>query len=500
MPRHRHNSSKHQNHVNHGKNKVGNNNNHVNNGNGVVGEHVAARQQQDDVDQQQQQQQQQHDVENRDPRLNGHVELVECCAPPHCDLQEHINVNEPEDAVRIVCNNDKCTVGRWMHRACFEEWEQSVLAYLRSCGRARSWSEKQRLQNLWTKKGYDLAYKACDCKCGRGHLRKDLDYIPPTPTQLAAAGNDKGKKRNKKRNEKPMPVMSNNPRHSSNPQIVPIQRDRSNSNPHQHNEYQRVRHLSLTSTGSSPPSSASESGSKSPEDTTPPSTPCTPIVGVKAKFDFFNDVTQAMTGNIFKKRKDFSSFGILPRQKRNPYHIKMEDDGPHGNDDTRCFILSHLSTYKATSVGCVLCKHKMNVYDKYPLIDGTFFLSPVAYTDSAYAIMSDGKLQFLQAACMQCLEGGMAVFCNQCKRRWDGSTLILGTMYSYDIFAATPCCQKRLSCKSCNNMILGPLGGYQYYSEYSHVIQCPSCKVEDYHFVKPLIEQFFIHPTASICK
>jgi len=43
-------------------------------------------------------------------------------------------------------------------------------------GRARSWSEKQRRQNLWTKKGYDLAYKACMCKCKRGHLRKDLDW------------------------------------------------------------------------------------------------------------------------------------------------------------------------------------------------------------------------------------------------------------------------------------------------------------------------------------
>ena len=50
-----------------------------------------------------------------------------------------------------------------------------MLAYLRSSGRARSWSEKQRVQNLWTKKGYDLAFKACDCKCGRGHLRQ-VDY------------------------------------------------------------------------------------------------------------------------------------------------------------------------------------------------------------------------------------------------------------------------------------------------------------------------------------
>ncbi|ERL93139.1 hypothetical protein D910_10438, partial [Dendroctonus ponderosae] len=53
-----------------------------------------------------------------------------------------------------------------MHRECFDQWEQAVLSYLKTCGRARSWSERQRHQNLWTKKGYDLAYKACGCNSG----------------------------------------------------------------------------------------------------------------------------------------------------------------------------------------------------------------------------------------------------------------------------------------------------------------------------------------------
>jgi len=73
---------------------------------------------------------------------------------------------------QVYCNNEACNQGVWMHGDCFREWESKVLAYLRSSGRARSWSEKQRVQNLWTKKGYDLAFKACDCKCGRGHLRQ----------------------------------------------------------------------------------------------------------------------------------------------------------------------------------------------------------------------------------------------------------------------------------------------------------------------------------------
>lgn len=31
-----------------------------------------------------------------------------------------------------------------------------------------------------------------------------------------------------------------------------------------------------------------------------------------------------------------------------------------------------------------------------------------------------------------------------CAQKWEGSLLVLGTMYAYDIFAATPCCTERL--------------------------------------------------------
>lgn len=106
-----------------------------------------------------------------------------CCVPGEClRPRESVRV---EDAIRVLCNNDTCAAGRYMHRECFEQWEGGVLAYLKSCGRARSWSERQRHQNLWTKKGYDLAFKACGCRCGRGHLKKDLDWAPPGATVRA---------------------------------------------------------------------------------------------------------------------------------------------------------------------------------------------------------------------------------------------------------------------------------------------------------------------------
>lgn len=54
----------------------------------------------------------------------------------------------------------------------------------------------------------------------------------------------------------------------------------------------------------------------------------------------------------------------------------MEDEGNHGNDETRLFILSSLAQHQKSRVACILCEEPMLVFDRYPLVDGTFFLSP----------------------------------------------------------------------------------------------------------------------------
>lgn len=56
------------------------------------------------------------------------------------------------------------------------------------------------------------------------------------------------------------------------------------------------------------------------------------------------------------------------------------------------------------------------------------------------------RTQFLTVVCMACLEGapGHVIQCRYCSQKWDGSSLVLGTMYSYDIFAAMPCCTERI--------------------------------------------------------
>lgn len=459
--------------------------------------------------------------------------MQKCCFPGVCPVKEEIiDTENVGDAVRVVCNNDACKEGNWMHKSCFDSFEENVLAFLRSCGRARSWSEKQRLQNLWTKKGYDLAYKACDCNCARGHLRKDLDYVRPVALDNAAAS----KKKHKKKASKPELNTSNVPAPAR--ERRPSGNNNTNANTHDVNlktngtvsngkvdnadlinrnsfhirktspsitiinkcNEERLRANSISSTGSSPPNSASSvtSGSDSPVPPSPQSSTVT-RQGLKSKFQFTehfssldNSPSNGTTTSMFAKRCDLSAFSILPKHKQNPYHIKMEDDALNGTDDVHSFVLNHLSSYRITSLHCVLCKSELCVFDRYPLVDGTLFLSPQAYDNEGLQVISDGRLQYINAVCVNCLEGGNDVRCVACKRKWDGSSMLLGSMYSYDIFAAMPCCQKRLTCKHCRRAVVDVSSGLPYFSEYSHMIPCPYCKAYDYHFIRPLCETFSV--------
>jgi hypothetical protein len=187
------------------------------------------------------------------------------------------------------------------------------------------------------------------------------------------------------------------------------------------------------------------------------------------------------------RRPDFSSFNILPKHKINSYHIKMEDECSIGNDETRSFILSNYASNKMNRVPCVLCGGLMNIFERYPLIDGTFFLSPRQHTKSCIQVKHEGKSHYLSAVCMGCLEGwNNSLHCRFCLNIWDGSQLILGTMYSYDIFAAVPCCQDRLKCTECKHLVIHPEQSFNFFSDYSQTVSCPSCGVQDFHFVKGL--------------
>ncbi|XP_037944554.1 headcase protein-like [Teleopsis dalmanni] len=140
-------------------------------------------------------------------------------------------------------------------------------------------------------------------------------------------------------------------------------------------------------------------------------------------------------------------------------------------------------------VSCILCEEPMLVFDRYPLIDGSFFLSPKQHSSSCIEVKYEGRSLYLTCVCMTCLDGtsmNRVITCRFCNEIWNGSNLVLGTMYAYDIFAAMPCCAERLKCNNCFKLLLHPQQRLNFYSDYSHSVTCPYCTTQDTHFVKPL--------------
>lgn len=388
---------------------------------------------------------------------------------------EPLYESELHEAVKVVCTNTSCPYSKFMHADCFQVWEESVLNFLKTCGRARSWSDKQRLQNLWTKRGYDLAYKACACNCLHGHLRKDLNWVPPRP-QHSSADSDSERQRRRKNSKNSKPALTIGlPTFTLGPHQVMKRSDAQGIPP-----LSRIRTNSVSSTASG---SSSFSSSLSSPAASPPSDSNIP----PRRTSLMSRSRHDSGGSIFLRRSDYSSFNVLPKHKINSYHIKMEDECSIGNDETRCFILSNYATNKMNRVPCVLCNSLMNIFERYPLIDGTFFLSPRQHTKACIQVKMDGRSSFLSAVCMGCLEGWTSsLHCRHCLAPWDGSQLILGTMYSYDIFAAVPCCADRLKCTNCAQLVIHPDQRFNFFSDYSQTVSCPHCGVQDFHFTKPL--------------
>jgi Headcase protein family homologue len=54
--------------------------------------------------------------------------LSRCCVPGECLRPEQvISLDElSDDLVKVVCNDDHCAQGQYMHQVCFDAWEQQV--------------------------------------------------------------------------------------------------------------------------------------------------------------------------------------------------------------------------------------------------------------------------------------------------------------------------------------------------------------------------------------
>ena len=220
-------------------------------------------------------------------------------------------------------------------------------------------------------------------------------------------------------------------------------------------------------------------------------------LGMSKLFFDSNDKKLATTGNIFERRDDWSILNRLPINKQNSIHVRLEDEGPYGNDETRCFVLSHFSSLNLKELSCVFCDCSMPIYDRFPLVDGTLFVSPVAY-DRARSVPSivSNKQQYINAVCLKCLLGedaDHAIRCLHCGKLWQdcGSrTFQVGTLYKFDLFAALPCCQARLNCAHCGHPLLdideALSSVHRCFSSYSEQAKCPGCHQTGFLFLRNL--------------
>uniref|UniRef100_H3CPZ1 Hdc homolog, cell cycle regulator n=1 Tax=Tetraodon nigroviridis TaxID=99883 RepID=H3CPZ1_TETNG len=474
----------------------------------------------------------------------------QCASPLGCSLGRPIDM-EKDEYQRVLCNNELCPYGNWMHQQCFYEWESSILVQFNCIGRARSWNEKQCRQNMWTKKGYDLAFRFCSCRCGQGHLKKDTDWY-----QVRRMQQEERKKKpfEKSSGRNPGTRSSKTPREISNPlgrweEELPRRPsvDRQNSSergaasggplclgPPQrspcdspglsppagfpfsptavltaggggglrgprplgeflksalHMDPQRKSLLSGGPLGRGCSAGAPDGGSHLDHGSVLP-LPLSLALPLHQRLASGAGGEGSPSHSVqFLRRLDLSELLThLPRHKVNTYHVRMEDDAQAGQgEELRRFILSALSASQRNVVNCALCHRALPVFEQFPLVDGTLFLSPSRHDEMEYDVPChlQGRLMHLYAICVDCLEGVHKIVCIKCKSRWDGSWHQLGTMYTYDILAASPCCQARLNCKHCGKPVVDVRVGMQYFSEYSNVQQCPHCGNLDYHFVKP---------------
>ena len=236
-----------------------------------------------------------------------------------------------------------------------------------------------------------------------------------------------------------------------------------------------------------------------------------PQLRLIAKLEADSQLAASASAKCFATRgHDWSLIHRLPVTKQNTTHVRLEDEGPYGNDEIRCQVLARFSSLGVKRLPCVFCHAQLAVYDKFPLIDGTLFTSPVNYSvDSALEPVIPSESGFIQAVCLKCMlaESGHEIHCRMCNTSWQQAgafALQVGTLYKYDVCAAFACCKWRRQCRQCrgDSMMTAPLAPPPLgnsasdhstshtlalaFSHYSEASQCQQCGMRAYHHIKPL--------------
>lgn len=213
-----------------------------------------------------------------------------------------------------------------------------------------------------------------------------------------------------------------------------------------------------------------------------------------------NNKTNIKNELIFKKRKDLRVLKAVLSTERFRKVTMMFGDGDEGGREIVESVHKAMRNSNTGAVSCLFCNNESQVYENFPIVDGTLFLSPVKLSKTCIRFddQQQNSLNGLESSttrhmcfiCVSCLEGKpKKLECSSCLAPWNGSFFQVGTLYSYNILSAIPCCEWKVSCKNCTKPIVDWKNGDAstlFFSHFSSKAKCPHCNVEDYHYIKSL--------------
>lgn len=207
-----------------------------------------------------------------------------------------------------------------------------------------------------------------------------------------------------------------------------------------------------------------------------------------------NIINHSKNELVFKKRKDLRVLKAVLSTERFRKVTMMFGDGDEGGREIVDSVHKAMRSTNNSCVSCLFCNTESQVYENFPIVDGTLFLSPVKlskncirFNETSNGLTPERQMCFI---CVSCLEGKPnKLECSSCLTPWNGSFFQVGTLYSYNILSAIPCCESKVKCKNCYKSIIDWKNGDAstlFFSHFSSKATCPHCNVEDFHYIKSL--------------
>lgn len=393
----------------------------------------------------------------------------------HCALGECGQPLKPyENATEVQCTNPECDRPTVMHNDCFKKFEDTLLEGLAQQARYKTASPRKIKSHLWAENAYTLVYKLCTCECSKGIVRpafmkpkNEMHHRLRTETGESNGSSGYGSAPGTSPSSHPSPPELRRPTNEAKPKAGTMGEfiDSEIGVIIKNAKVKRKGKRSIVSIGTVVSNLHTE---KHLSDLTPKDLKLRP-----------------MRHTNFRHRLDYKGIEeYLPPHKFNSGHIKVDCEG-YAMEDMKTYVLSNLSMCGADEIFCSICRLRMPVYDQFPLVNGLMFLSPDLNSEEhPVYVKIDGQNKYIHGVCVQCLEGN-DVECCYCRSTWSGGEFQIGTLYKFDIFAAKPCCERRVCCKNCRK----PLGDWRVpraYSHYSRRERCEACYAVDFHCINPL--------------